>query len=148
MIHIAFCQTNHQFILLERAEKEIHFSVANWTFKMKWTSIATVPELCPTTVKILTHLISRYHPPLKTFFWVSRQEKIYYYVKNVVSTNELKTRRTLGKCHNQNFAYIVQGIRQSDLDSGPGFYKTKEWKILPVKKFMNFIIGSFNVIYY
>ena len=33
--------------------------------KWKWTSIATVPDLCPTTVKILTHLISRYHLPLK-----------------------------------------------------------------------------------
>jgi hypothetical protein len=33
--------------------------------KQKWTSIATVPDLCPTTVKILTHLISRYHLPLR-----------------------------------------------------------------------------------
>jgi hypothetical protein len=32
--------------------------------KQKWTSIATVPDLCPTTVKILTHLISRYQLPL------------------------------------------------------------------------------------
>ncbi len=31
----------------------------------KYTSIATVPDLCPTTVKILTHLISRYQLPLK-----------------------------------------------------------------------------------
>ncbi len=31
----------------------------------KWTSIATVPDLCPTTVKIITHLISPYHLPLK-----------------------------------------------------------------------------------
>ncbi len=31
----------------------------------KWTSIATVPDLCRTTVKILTHLISHYHLPLK-----------------------------------------------------------------------------------
>jgi hypothetical protein len=35
--------------------------------KWKWTSIATVPDLCPTTVKILTHLISRYHLPLSQF---------------------------------------------------------------------------------
>jgi hypothetical protein len=33
---------------------------SNW----KWTSIATVPDLCPTIVKILTHLISRYQLPL------------------------------------------------------------------------------------
>ncbi len=32
--------------------------------KEKWRSIATVPDLRPTTVKILTHLISRYHLPL------------------------------------------------------------------------------------
>jgi hypothetical protein len=36
----------------------------------KWTSIATVPDLCPTNVKILTHLISRYHLPLK---WGQRE---------------------------------------------------------------------------
>ncbi len=32
--------------------------------KWKWTSVATVSDLCPTTVKILTHLISRYQLPL------------------------------------------------------------------------------------
>ncbi len=66
MIRIAFCQTNRLFILLERAEKEIRFSMANARSKSKWTSIATVPDLCPTTAKILTHLISRYHVPLKS----------------------------------------------------------------------------------
>ncbi len=35
--------------------------------KWKWSSIATVPDLCPTTVKILTHLSSRYHLPLKGY---------------------------------------------------------------------------------
>jgi hypothetical protein len=35
LIRIAFCQTNHLFILLERAEKEIRFSMANGTFKIK-----------------------------------------------------------------------------------------------------------------
>ncbi len=33
--------------------------------KWKWTSIATVPDLCPTTVKILIHLFSRYQLPLR-----------------------------------------------------------------------------------
>ena len=33
--------------------------------KWKWTSIATVPDLSPTTVKIWSHIISRYHLPLK-----------------------------------------------------------------------------------
>jgi hypothetical protein len=33
--------------------------------KWKWTSIATVPDFCPTTVKIFTHLISGYQLPLK-----------------------------------------------------------------------------------
>jgi len=36
--------------------------------KWKWTSIATVPDLCPTTITILTHLISRYHLPLMVAF--------------------------------------------------------------------------------
>ncbi len=35
MIRNAFCQTNRLFNLLERAEKEICFSMANGTFKMK-----------------------------------------------------------------------------------------------------------------
>ncbi len=73
LFRIAFCQTNRLFILLERAEKEICFSMANGMFKTKkWTSIATVPDLCPTTVKIWTHHISRYQLPLKKFFnWLS-----------------------------------------------------------------------------
>ena len=33
--------------------------------KWKWTSIATVPDLCPTKVNILTHHISPYQLPLK-----------------------------------------------------------------------------------
>jgi hypothetical protein len=42
--------------------------VSQWQMacsKQKWTSIARVPDLCPTTVKILTHLIFRYHLPLQ-----------------------------------------------------------------------------------
>ncbi len=51
----------------------IHFAGANTKYvfqwqmarsKWKWTSIATVPDLCPTTVKILTHIFSRYQVPL------------------------------------------------------------------------------------
>jgi hypothetical protein len=38
--------------------------------KWKWTSIATVPDLWPTTVKILTHLISRYQLPLRGIFYI------------------------------------------------------------------------------
>jgi hypothetical protein len=44
----------------------IRLYVSQWQTarsKWKWTSIATVPGLCPTTVKILTHLISHYHLP-------------------------------------------------------------------------------------
>ncbi len=70
MIRITFCQTNHLFILLERAEKEIRFSMANGTFKMKMDIDRQGPRLMPVktvtvTVKILTHLISRYHLPLR-----------------------------------------------------------------------------------
>jgi hypothetical protein len=38
----------------------ISFPCSKW----KWTSIATVPDICPTAVKILTHLISHYQLPL------------------------------------------------------------------------------------
>jgi hypothetical protein len=53
--------------LLERAEKEY---VSQWQMacsKQKWTSIAKVPDLSPTTVKILTHLISLYQLPLMEY---------------------------------------------------------------------------------
>jgi hypothetical protein len=35
LIRIAFCQTNRLFIFLERAEKEIRFSMANGMCKVK-----------------------------------------------------------------------------------------------------------------
>jgi hypothetical protein len=44
--------------------------------KWKWTSIATVSDLCPTTVKILTHVISRYHLPLK--YWKKAAKRKVY----------------------------------------------------------------------
>ncbi len=47
MIRIAFCQTNRLFILLERAEKEIRFSMANSTFKMKMDIDRHGPRLMP-----------------------------------------------------------------------------------------------------
>jgi hypothetical protein len=47
LIRIAFCQTNRLFILLDRAEKEIRFSVANGTFKMKMDIDRHGPRLMP-----------------------------------------------------------------------------------------------------
>ncbi len=47
MIRIAFCQTNRLFILLERTEKEIRFSMANGTFKMKMDIDHHCPSLMP-----------------------------------------------------------------------------------------------------
>ncbi len=60
-------QIAYSFCWRERKRKYI----SQWQTarsKQKWTSIATVPDLCPTTVKLLTHLISRYHLPLKFYF--------------------------------------------------------------------------------
>ncbi len=57
-------QITYSFCWRERKRKY----VSQWQTarsKWKWTSIATVPLLCPATVKILTHLISRYHLPLR-----------------------------------------------------------------------------------
>ena len=45
MIRIAFCQTNRLFILLERAEKEIRFSMANGMFKTKTDIDRNSPRL-------------------------------------------------------------------------------------------------------
>ncbi len=58
-------QIAYSFCCRERKRKY----VSQWQTarsKWKWTLITTVPDLCPTTVKILTHLISRYHLPLMT----------------------------------------------------------------------------------
>ncbi len=58
-------QITYSFCWRERKRKY----VSQWQTarsKQRWTSIATVPDLCPTTVKILTHLISPYHLPLTT----------------------------------------------------------------------------------
>ncbi len=53
----------YSFCWRERKRKYVlHWQMA--CSKWKWTSIATVPDLCPTAVKILTHLISRYQLPL------------------------------------------------------------------------------------
>ncbi len=43
--------------------------------KLKMTSIATVPDLCLATVKILAHLISRYQLPL-TLIRMTKDEKV------------------------------------------------------------------------
>ncbi len=53
MIRIAFCQTNHLFILLERAKKEIRFSMTNGTFKMKMDIDRHGPRLMPNNCKNL-----------------------------------------------------------------------------------------------
>ncbi len=57
----------YSFCWRERKRKYVlHWQMA--CSKLKWILIATVPDLCPTTVKILTHLISRYHLPLRLEF--------------------------------------------------------------------------------
>ncbi len=53
MICIAFCQTNHLFIFLVRAEKEICFSMANGTFKIKMDIVRHGPRLMPNNCKVL-----------------------------------------------------------------------------------------------
>jgi hypothetical protein len=56
----------YSFCLRERKRKYVlYWQIA--CSKWKWISIATVPDLCPTIVKILTHLISRYQLPLTSF---------------------------------------------------------------------------------
>ncbi len=65
LILIAFCQTNRLlFYWRERKWKYVSQWQRAWS-KQKRTSIATVPDLRPTTVNILTHLISPYQLPLK-----------------------------------------------------------------------------------
>ncbi len=83
MIRNAFCQTNRLFNLLERAEKEICFSMANGTFKMKMDIDRHGPDLCPTAVKILSHLIYIYifinstKPRVFYIFFVTIAKKIH-----------------------------------------------------------------------
>ena len=53
MIRIAFCQTNRLFILLERAETEIGFSLGNDMFKMKMDINRHDPRPMPNNCKNL-----------------------------------------------------------------------------------------------
>jgi hypothetical protein len=50
---IAFCQTNRLFILLEQAEMEIRFPMANGMFKMKMDIDRHGPRLMPNNCKNL-----------------------------------------------------------------------------------------------
>ncbi len=54
----------YSFCCRERRRKYV-FQWQMSCSKLKWTSIATVPDLCTTTVNILTHLISRYQLPFR-----------------------------------------------------------------------------------
>jgi hypothetical protein len=100
LIRNAFCQTNRLFILLEGAEKEICFSMANGMFKMKMDTIATVPDLCLTTVNILTHLISPYQLPLG---------KKYYLLVLKIFT---KIRRIIHNTYIQYFIFCYECRRK------------------------------------
>jgi hypothetical protein len=53
LIRIAICQTNRLFILLERAEKEISFSMTNGMFKTKMDIDLQGPRLMPHNCKNL-----------------------------------------------------------------------------------------------
>jgi hypothetical protein len=53
LLRIASCQTNRLFILLERAEKEIRFSIANGMFKPKMDIDRYGPRLMPNSCKDL-----------------------------------------------------------------------------------------------
>ncbi len=53
MLRIASCQTNRLFILLERAEKEICFSIANGMFKLKMDIDRHGPRLMTNNYKNL-----------------------------------------------------------------------------------------------
>jgi hypothetical protein len=68
LIRIASCQTNRLFILLERAEKEIRFSMANGTFKTKMDIHRHGPRLIPNNCKNL-------NPP---YFSLPSTFKAYY----------------------------------------------------------------------
>ncbi len=67
MHRIAFCQTNRQFILLERPETEIRFSMAKGMFKMKMDINRHGPRLMPNNCKNL-------NPP---YFLLPTTVKIY-----------------------------------------------------------------------
>ncbi len=64
MIHIAVCQTNRLFILLERAETKIRFSMANRMFKTKMNIYRHSPRLMRNNCK---HLYPPYFSLPTTF---------------------------------------------------------------------------------
>jgi len=66
VIAYSFCWTERK----RKYDSQWQMTCSKW----KWTSIATVPDLCPTTVKILTYLISRYQLPL-----IMKKGNIYFH---------------------------------------------------------------------
>ncbi len=85
MIRIASCQTNRLFILLERAEKEIRFSMANGTFKTKMHIDRHGPILMPNNCKNL-------NPP---YFSLPSTFKV---TKQLLQLKSNKTVITVTKC--------------------------------------------------
>ncbi len=92
MIRIAFCQSNRLFILLERAETDISFSMANSMLKTKMDIDCHGPRLIPNNCK---HLIPP-HFSLPTNFnelflgW-QIQRSSWVWIKNGTK-NELRNR--------------------------------------------------------
>jgi hypothetical protein len=68
LIRNAFCQTNRLFILLESAEKEIRFSMANGRFKMKMDIDRHGPRPMPNNYKNLNPPYFSLPTTFKQFF--------------------------------------------------------------------------------
>ncbi len=95
MIRIAFSQTNRLFILLDRAEKERRFSMANGMFKIKMGIDRHGPRRMPGNCK---NLNPPYFSLPSTFKKVTRI-KLFFYVK-----------LTLGQSTPQKLCNMVYGI--------------------------------------
>ncbi len=94
----------YSFCWSERKRKYVlHWQMA--CSKWKWTSIDTVPDLCPTAVKILTHLISRYHLPLSPLSAVPYTCRCIS--QCVFNTNIYKIKGLVAVRHSFSFSYSL-----------------------------------------
>ncbi len=86
LICTAFCQTNRLLILLERAETEIRFSMANGTFKMKMDINRHGHKLMPNNCKNL-------NPPYFLLPTTFNEPRTINNIKNLVNKIRLKVKQ-------------------------------------------------------
>ncbi len=111
MIRIAFCQTNRLFILLERAEKEIRFPMANGMFKTKMDIDRHGPRLMPNNCKNLNPPYFSLPYTFKENVSISKQNCLQF-LETGPRINELGTKK-LSVILSNNFLLFLSCLCES-----------------------------------